>query len=143
MSSGAAPLPTIRELGPDLLHVSRRDVLITFGRPVACFLAYWIFAACGWWLAAVVAVAGIQFFTYTSASHDLAHRSLRLPRRVNEVALALFELIGLRSGHAFRITHLQHHRHFPDEEDVEAHGATGSLWQALATGPGHQVRLFA
>src|SRR5207247_1014471 len=84
----------------------------------------------------------MMFLTYTSSSHDYAHRTLGLPRWPNEVLLALTELLGLRSGHAFRITHLHHHRRFPHEDDVEAYRAAQGFWRALATAPGHQARLF-
>ncbi len=134
--------PSINELGRDLLRVSRWDLLVVTGRPILCFASYWLFARVGWWPAAVLAVAGLQFFTYVSASHDLAHRTLRLPRTLNEALLALFEGLALRSGHAFRITHLHHHRCVAGESDIEARGATGTFWRALLCGPGYQLRLF-
>jgi len=134
--------PSIHELGSDLLCVSPRNLLVAIGRPFLCFGAYWFFAYSRWWVPAILAVAGLQFFTYTSASHDLVHRTLRIPRGINESLLALSEGLAMRSGHAFRITHLHHHRHLAAESDVEANGATGSLWQALLCGPGYQTRLF-
>jgi beta-carotene hydroxylase len=111
-------------------------------RPFVACAGYWLFAAAGWWPAALASLAAMMFLTYTSSSHDYVHRTLGLPRRLNEPLLALTELLGLRSGHAFRVTHLHHHRRFPHEDDVEAHGAAQGLWRALATAPGHQVRLF-
>ena len=142
MAPYAVRQPSIHELGSDLLLVSPWKLLIGLARPFLCFGAYWLFAYVGWWPAAILAVAGLQFFTYTSASHDLAHRTLRLPRGFNESMLALCEGLALRSGHAFRITHLHHHRCLAEDTDVEAKGATGSLWRALLCGPGYQVRLF-
>ena len=52
------------------------------------------------------------------------------------------ELLGLRSGSAYRLAHLNHHRVFPAENDVEAAAAHGSLVQALAAGPLHQARIW-
>src|SRR5262249_55329627 len=96
----------------------------------------------GWWPLALGSLVAMMFLTYASSSHDYVHRTLGLPRRANEWLLALTELLGLRSGHAFRTTHLHHHRRFPHEDDVEAYGAAQGFWRALAIGPVHQPRLF-
>ncbi len=83
-----------------------------------------------------------MFFTYTSASHDLVHRALHFPPLLNEFLLSALEAICLRSGHAFRLTHLQHHKRFPHDDDVEGAEAAKGFWNALACGPSHQIRLF-
>lgn len=135
-------LPRLSELGRDLLTVSRRDVAVSLIRPLFCFGLFWVCALSGHWMPAVLAVGGLMFFTYTSTSHDLVHRTLHLPERINDVLLALLEALTLRSGHAFRLTHLQHHKYFPQPEDVEGARAAGGFWAALRCGPGHQFRLF-
>lgn len=111
-------------------------------RPVACVVAYVAFAVHGWWIPAVLAVAGLMFITYVSTSHDLLHRTLGFSRPVNEALLAFTEMLVLRSGHAFRLTHLQHHRHFPDDDDIEGAVARLPWWRALLSGVGNQTRLF-
>src|SRR5262249_52480580 len=97
--------------------------------------AYFLLAAAGWWAPAVLAVVAFSFFTYGSTSHDLVHRSLGLPRAANEALLCLIELLALRSGHAYRAAHLNHHARFPADDDVEARAAGKSLLRALAEGP--------
>jgi beta-carotene hydroxylase len=135
-------LPSIDELGRDLLSVSPLQRALSVLRPVACVAAYFIFAIMGWWIPAVCAVAGLMFITYISSSHDLLHRTLGYSRRTNELLLGFLELLALRSGHAFRVTHLCHHRHFPADEDIEGRVARMPLWRALLAGIGHQSRLF-
>jgi len=136
------PLPTIHGLGGSLLAVpsSRRALIIV--RPFLAFLGYWVFATVGWWPLALGSLAAMMFLTYASTSHDYVHRTLGLPRHINEALLALTELLGLRSGHAFRITHLHHHRRFPHVDDIEAYTAAQGFGRALLWGPGHQTRLF-
>ena len=42
---------------------------------------------------------------------------------LDQKSLALIELLGLRSGHAYRAAHLHHHRRFPHPDDIEGAGA--------------------
>jgi beta-carotene hydroxylase len=129
-------------LGPDLLRVSPGRRLLSLALPFVCCAAYFGFAALGWWPAAVLAVVALSFVTYGSTSHDLVHRSLGLPGRVNDVLLCLVELLALRSGHAYQAAHLHHHARFPHPDDVEASAARRSWLGALAEGPSFQLRLW-
>ncbi len=135
-------IPSLRELGQDLLRITVRQRVVTLALPFACCGAYFGFAALGWWPAAVLAVMALSFFTYGSTSHDLVHGSLGLPRAANEVLLCVIELLALRSGHAYRATHLNHHARFPHPDDVEATAAGKSWLGALAEGPAFQLRLW-
>ncbi len=137
-----ATLPTLDRLGRDLLTVSTVQRVGSILRPLLCVAAYFTFAFSGWWIPAVLAVAGLMFITYVSTSHDLLHRTLGFPRWLNECLLSFVEMLALRSGHAFRVSHLCHHRHFPDNEDIEGRVARMPFWRALLEGVGHQVRLF-
>jgi beta-carotene hydroxylase len=135
-------LPSLDLLGRDLLAVTSAQKTWSILRPLLCVAAYFTFASHGWWIPAVFAVAGLMFITYVSTSHDLLHRTLGFPRWLNEGLLIIVEMLALRSGHAFRISHLCHHRHFPDDEDIEGRVASMSLWRALLEGMGQQTRLF-
>lgn len=141
-SDGLEDLPTLEILGTDLLRVTPFQRVWSILRPVFCVAAYFIFAVHGWWIPAVLAVAGLMFITYVSTSHDLLHRTLGFSRAVNDVLLSGTEMLVLRSGHAFRLTHLQHHRHFPQDDDVEGLVARLPWWRALLSGIGNQSRLF-
>lgn len=135
-------MPSLQDLGPDLLTVSRARLVATLSAPFLAMGAYVLFAALGWWLLAVLSIMGLSFVTYGSTSHDLVHRTLRLPLCVNDALLSLIELLSLRSGTAYRLSHLHHHRHLLAEDDLEGTAAHGTLWQALASGPPMQLRLW-
>ena len=137
-----APLPTIDEIGRDLLAVPlwRRALSLLF--PFALVPLFFLFAARGWWIAALACPVILSFVTYGSVSHDLVHRTLRLPHWLNEIVLAAMELITFRSGHAYRFTHLHHHARFPHDDDIEAEAARMPLRRALLDGFGQQPRLW-
>ena len=136
-------LPTLRELGLDLVRITPRQRLTAVALPFVWCGAYFTCAALGWWPAALCALAALSFVTYGSTSHDLVHRNLGLPPAANEVLLCLVELLALRSGHAYRAAHLHHHARFPHPDDIEA-AAAGMSWPgALAEGVLLQPRIWA
>jgi beta-carotene hydroxylase len=135
-------VPSLKELGPDLVRLTARQRLTALALPFVCCGAYFGFAALGWWPAAVLAVVALSFFTYGSTSHDLVHRTLGLPRAANEVLLCVIELLALRSGHAYRASHLHHHARFPHADDIEATASRKSWLGAVAEGPTFQLRLW-
>jgi beta-carotene hydroxylase len=116
--------------------------LKTLAAPFVAMACYALFAWLGYWPAAVASVMALSFITYGSTSHDLVHRTLHLPRRWNDFLLSLIELLSLRSGTAYRLSHLHHHQHLLDDEDIEGSSAHGSLLRALAGGPAMQIRLW-
>ncbi len=91
-------LPTLDQLGRDLLRVPRWRVAFSLAPPFALVVAYCTFAFIGWWAVAVACMIALSFVTYGSISHDLVHRALRLPKRWNEFFLTAIELLLLRSG---------------------------------------------
>jgi len=142
-STHETSLPTLRELGRDLLAVPRWRVALSLASPFALAAAYFGFALAGWWPVAVGCVAALSFVTYGSISHDLVHRALRLPKWWNEFFLTAIELLMLRSGRAYRLAHLNHHARYPDaHDDPEAAAAHGGFVVALASGPLFFLRLW-
>ena len=137
-----AQLPPLDEIGRDLLVVPvwRRALSLAF--PFALVPLFFLFAARGWWIAALACPVILSFVTYGSVSHDLVHRTLRLPHWLNEILLSAMELITFRSGHAYRFTHLHHHARFPHDDDVEAVAARMPLRRALFDGFAQQPRLW-
>jgi beta-carotene hydroxylase len=135
-------MPTLHELGNDLLHVAPLRRLITLALPIVAIGCYVLFAWLRWWPLAVVSVMALSFISYGSSSHDLVHRTLGLPHRVNDILLSLIELLSLRSGTAYRLSHLYHHQHLLARDDIEGSVAHGSLMGALASGPTMQIRLW-
>src|SRR3954470_13588609 len=101
--------PTIRELGPDLLHISKSRRAVALACPVLFFTAYFVFAALGYPVLALLAVVVLSFITYGSVSHDLVHANLGVSPTLNRRLLSILELVMLRSGTVYRIVHLNHH----------------------------------
>ncbi len=142
MTAAAPDLPTIDELGRDLLQVSPTQRAISLALPFLLAAAFFPLAAHGWWLAAMLCPVLLSFLTYASSSHDLVHRNIHLPAAVNEPLLCAMELLCFRSGHAYRTVHLHHHSHFPEEDDLEGAAARMNLAQALLYGFTLQYRLW-
>ncbi|AMV24102.1 Fatty acid desaturase [Gemmata sp. SH-PL17] len=136
-------LPSLNELGRDLLAVPWWRVALSLSAPFVFTFAYFGFAVAGHWVFAVGSVVALSFVTYGSVSHDLVHRTLRLPKWWNEFFLTTIELLLFRSGRAYRLAHLNHHARYPDApNDPEAAAAHGGLWGALASGPLFFLRLW-
>ena len=137
-----ASLPSIVDLGRDLLVTSRLRLAFALGTPFVSSALFFVFAYGKHWVAAGGAVAFLSFITYGSTSHDLVHGNHRLGARTTDALLSLTELLALRSGHAYRVSHLAHHRHFPTDEDAEGRPAYFPLWRVLLTGPIYVASLW-
>ncbi len=137
-----APLPSLRELGTDLLHVSPWRRAWTIASPFLWCAAYFVFACHDRWFPALACLVCLSFVTYGSTSHDLVHRSLGLPKRVNDLLLSATELLAVRSGHAYQAAHLQHHTRYPATDDPEATAARKTMLGALCEGFWFQGRVW-
>lgn len=137
----ALEIPPLSEIGLDLLDVTPLWRRAAIAAPFACTGLFFLLAWRGWWWLALPCLALHTFLTYASVSHDLVHGTLGLSPRANDVLLALVELLGLRSGHAYRASHLFHHRRFPDPEDLEGAPARMTWLRALLEGPVYLWRL--
>src|SRR5260370_79803 len=119
------PTPTLRELGLDLLRINSFQRMTCLFMPFACVFVYAIFASHRLWPLAILTLMYLSFVTYGSISHDLVHRTLGLPRPVNEFFLTFIELLAFRSGHAYRLVPLHHHPPFPPYHHIQ--GAAGPI----------------
>ena len=137
------PPPPLADLGLDLLRVGRVRRVVTLTTPFACAAAYAVLAHFRLWPLAALSLVYLSFVTYGSISHDLVHRTLGLPRPVNEFFLTTTELLAFRSGHAYRLVHLHHHARFPHDDDVEGAAAKMSLGRTLVEGIIFQPRIMA
>jgi fatty acid desaturase len=140
MTATVAP-PSLRELGDDLLTTTPRQRNLALARPfigVACFA---LAAVMHWWWATPVIVFGI-FVAVVTVTHDVVHRTLGLSARRTDIWLFVLGTVLLESGHAYRMTHHQHHRLFPDPADPEGYPAELSLLGAVVYGPVFLVRLW-
>ena len=137
----AAPVPSVNELGDDLLTTNRRQLAIALLRPGVAIACYVWAALNGRWFVAVSLVP-VVFVSDVVVVHDLMHRSLRLSRRANSILLGALAMLMLDSGHALAATHQAHHRLYPSREDPEAFLAGWPLWRVLAAGPTYRYRLW-
>jgi beta-carotene hydroxylase len=134
--------PTLRELGDDLTRISAFRRWFSVSIPFAWCGAYFVLASYEFWIPAVFCLVALSFVTYGSVSHDLVHRTLGLPKQVNNFLLVTIELLALRSGTAYRLSHLHHHRRYPADDDVEGAAAKMSLPLVLLDGVRFQCKLF-
>ncbi len=136
------PLPSIKELGQDLLSLTKLQISWTLIKPFLFFTLYFVFAYYNFWVLAIISVVAILFITYVSTSHDLVHKTLGLSKNKNTTFLVLIEMLVLRSGHSFKMCHLNHHKYFPDKLDIEGSSVYMPLWRVLLEGPIYQSKLF-
>ena len=138
----APPLPSIADLGEDLLHIRRGRRIATLIVPFITVGGYFLFASLRIWPLAVLCLIYLSFATYGSISHDLVHRTLGLPRGANEFFLTVIELLAFRSGHAYRLVHLHHHARFPNDDDIEGAAAKMSFLRTIGEGMIFQPRIM-
>jgi len=141
MTAAATDIPRLDDLGRDLLTTSRRQRWLACARPFVGVAAFAAAAALGlWWLTPVIVF--FIFVAVVTVTHDVVHGALGLGPRQTDWALFLFGAVLLESGHAYRTTHLQHHRVFPGPDDPEGDPARLPLWQAILNGPLFLPRLW-
>jgi fatty acid desaturase len=140
-AAGDMRLPTLRELGDDLLVTTPRQRWIALARPFIGVALYALAWALGlWWLSPLIVF--LIFVAVVTVTHDVVHGSLGLNRRQTDWALFLTGLVLLESGHAYRTTHLQHHKVFPSDDDPEGCPAKITLLGAILYGPVFLARLW-
>src|SRR5262245_26285362 len=123
-------LPTLDELGTDLLITTPRQRWIALTRPFVGVAAYMLAAYLGLWFLTPLIVFLI-FVAVVTVTHDVVHGTLGLTRRQTEWALFAMGVVLLESGHAYRTTHHRHHSTFPGENDPEGYPAKIGLLGAL------------
>jgi fatty acid desaturase len=133
--------PTMAELGADLFETTSRRRAIALCRPYVGVLAFAVAAWLRWWWLTPLVVFGI-FVAVVTVSHDVVHRTVGLSVRATDWALFATGLVLLESGHAYRATHLQHHRLFPHPDDPEGYPASLSMIGAISYGPVFLIRLW-
>ena len=128
-----AALPSLGSMGDDLLVTSTYRRRLALARPALVVLAFSLAAYAGlWWLTPLLVF--LIFIAIVTAAHDVVHCSLGLTPRQTDWALFYLGAVLLESGHAYRITHLQHHRKFPEREDPEGDPARMSFIGAALHG---------
>ncbi|HQX50991.1 MAG TPA: fatty acid desaturase [Planctomycetaceae bacterium] len=133
-SSIDVELPSLPELGCDLLHTTPGQRVVALARPFIGVAAFFVAAHLEWWFVTPL-ILFLTFIAVVTVTHDVVHNSLGLNRKQTDVALFLLGAILFESGHAYRATHSQHHSVFPDLDDPEGEPARMSFWRAVIHGP--------
>ena len=103
------------------------------GASLFCYQRGWILAG---------AMASFFFFlTGLRQSHNAQHYAMGFPRVVQDLVLAVLSVLMIGSMHAVQVTHMHHHRHCLDNEDIEAGHANEKWWRVLLMGPVFPIRL--
>jgi len=102
--------------------------------PVPWLLASLYLAQAGWYIPAL-GLSFVFFLTGLRLVHGAYHYSLGIGRAGCEWIMAVLSVLMLGSMHAIQITHLQHHNHCMDDEDVEAASARMNALEAILFGP--------
>lgn len=135
-------LPKLKELGTDLNYLTSHQKIWTLVKPfmyvIIFFLAYYF----KFYFIGLLSIVALQFNTFVSTSHDLVHNSLRLQKKWNIFFLTLIELLCLRSGHAFKTAHLNHHKKFPHKDDIEGRSIHKSLFKTLISGITYIISIY-
>jgi fatty acid desaturase len=130
----------------DLLPLTRGEVvyetLITTPW-LAVSLTAWHLASTTHIAFVALALASAFFFFLTGLRqvHNAYHYALGLDRRSTDLTMFALSLTMMSAMHAIQATHLNHHRHCLDDEDVEGRAATQSWWRAVISGPAFAVHL--
>jgi len=87
----------------------------------------------GWFVTPLIVF--LIFVAVVTVTHDAVHGSLGLKRKQTDIALFVLGAVLFESGHAYRLSHSQHHRVFPGPDDPEGDPARMSFVQAVLYGP--------
>ncbi len=140
-SSTDVTLQTLTELGCDLLQTTRKQQLLALARPFVGVAAFVVAVYLDWWFVTPLIVFLI-FVSVVTVTHDVVHGSLGLSRKQTDIALFALGAVLFESGHAYRLSHSQHHRVFPGPDDPEGDPARISFMQAVLYGPLFLPRLW-
>ncbi|HZM79201.1 MAG TPA: fatty acid desaturase [Candidatus Limnocylindrales bacterium] len=126
----------------DLCHTSPWRRRVALARPLVGVALFAVTVHIGWWWLTPLVMFAI-FVAVVNVTHDAVHRVLGLGPRGTDWALCFMGLVLLESGHAYRITHLQHHRRFPHPtDDPEGYPAGMTVLGAVFYGPVFLIRLW-
>ena len=116
----AVNTPRLSELDLEITKNLRSSVLLLIIRPLLGFVAFWIVASQGWW----IATPALLWFLYGSACsaiHHLIHGGMGLSPKARHFWLTTLGLLIAESGHAWQATHVMHHRDGSDLPDPESY----------------------
>lgn len=124
----------------DLLHLSVPERIYELLLSLPWLIATLFLFHNSWY--ALALVASFYFFlTGLRQVHNACHNMMGIPRWGCDLVLFMLSVLMFSAMHAIQVTHLHHHKHFMDDDDIEAAVAKTSGWCALLWGPMHPIRL--
>ncbi len=124
----------------DLLELSPIEKLWELFLPVP-WLVSSLFCYHSRWLVVGLIFSFYFFLTALRQAHGAQHYTLGVGRQLQDFLMFILSILMLCSIHAVQTTHLHHHRHCLDAEDVEGSTARVSWWRAILLGPLFPLRL--
>jgi beta-carotene hydroxylase len=134
-------LPSLTELGTDLLLTTSKQRWIALLRPFVGMVVFVIAACFDLWPLTPLLIF-LTFVAVVTVTHDVVHGTLGLTHKQSEWALFLMGAVLMESGHAYRTTHHQHHSTFPGDDDPEGYPAKMNMLGAILYGPIFLTRLW-
>jgi fatty acid desaturase len=124
----------------DLLALSRWEIVKELLLVFPWLTASLLLAHYGYYLLALP-ISFIFFLTGLRVVHNAYHYAMGISKAATEWVIFALSVMMLSSMHAIMTTHLHHHKHCMDDEDVEAESARMSGAKALLFGPMFYVRI--
>ena len=134
-------MPELTSLGRDLLETTPFQRWFSLLRPVIGVAAYSASVYFDLWFITPF-ILFLIFVAVVTVTHDVVHNSIGLSRSQSDIALFVMGAILLESGHAYRMTHLQHHKLFPQGDDPEGAPAKIPFYKVLLQSPVFLLRLY-
>lgn len=122
----------------DLCAMRPIDGMVECLHPVPWLAGSWLFAAQGWWLAALPC-SFMVFLTALRLNHEAIHGNLGFSPLGHRRVLHVLSALMLGSNSAVAFNHLRHHRHIGTAEDIEGRCGTMPLFRVLLFGPAFPI----
>lgn len=124
----------------DLMELSRWEVVNELTLSLPWLTASLVLASFRLYLFAL-GCSFIFFLCGLRVVHNAYHYAIGIPRRHTEWVMFTLSVLMLSAMHALQQTHLHHHSHCMDDEDVEAASARMPWWKAFIFGPAFAVMI--
>ncbi len=118
----------------DLLTLSRWEIVKELFLVFPWLATSLVLAQLGFWYIALP-FSFIFFLCGLRVVHNAYHYAMGISKIGTELVMFVLSVMMLSAMHALQQTHLHHHIHCMDDDDVEAASARMKGWQAVAFGP--------
>lgn len=138
MSAPIAKDPRVKSVEwRDLLPLSSVEIIneLFIGTPWLLGSWYCYLQGGAWWITGGCVCAFFFFLCGLRVVHGCYHYAMGIGRWGCEFTMFVLSVLMMSAMHAIQATHLHHHRHCMDDEDIEAWSAKLPGWQALLFGP--------